>query len=44
MEAAIALGKLLEFTPRYEVDWDACTRVHMQNVVSWANVPVRVIS
>ena len=44
MESAIALGKLLEFMPRYEVDWDSCTRVHMQNVVGWANVPVRVNS
>jgi cytochrome P450 len=43
MESAIALQKLLEFMPRYQVDWDACTRVHMTNVIGWKNVPVRVI-
>lgn len=43
MESAIALEKLLTFMPRYEVEWDACRRVHMQNVVGWANLPVRVI-
>jgi hypothetical protein len=29
--------------PRYEVDWDGCRRVHMQNVVGWQNVPVKVV-
>jgi cytochrome P450 len=43
LESAIALEKLLDFMPRYEVDWDRCTRVHMQNVIGWANVPVRLI-
>jgi cytochrome P450 len=43
LESAIALQKLVEFMPRYEVDWDACTRVHMQNVVGWSRVPVRVL-
>jgi cytochrome P450 len=43
LESAIALEKLVEFMPRYEVDWDACTRVHMQNVVGWSRVPVRVL-
>ena len=43
MESAIALKKLIAFMPRYEVDWDACTRVHMTNVIGWKNVPVRVI-
>ena len=28
--------------PRYEVDWDRCSRVHMKNVVGWSTVPVRV--
>ena len=42
MESAIALEKLLDFMPRYEVDWDRCARVHMTNVIGWANVPVRV--
>ncbi|OBA84312.1 cytochrome [Mycobacterium sp. 1164966.3] len=43
MEAAIALEKLLDFMPRYEVDWDGCKRVHMQNVAGWQNVPVKVL-
>jgi cytochrome P450 len=43
MESAIALEKLLDFMPRYEVDWDGCERVEMQNVVGWKNVPVRVL-
>lgn len=43
MESAVALDRLLDFMPRYEVDWDNCQRVHMQNVVGWQNVPVRVL-
>ena len=43
LESSIALDKLLDFMPRYEVDWDGCRRVHMQNVVGWQNVPVRVL-
>nr|VTO97177.1 Biotin biosynthesis cytochrome P450 [Mycobacterium riyadhense] len=43
MESAIALEKLLDFMPRYEVDWAGCNRVHMQNVAGWQNVPVRVL-
>ncbi|WP_131809653.1 cytochrome P450, partial [Mycolicibacter sinensis] len=43
MESAIALEKLLDFMPRYEVDWDGLQRVHMQNVSGWLNVPVRVV-
>jgi cytochrome P450 len=43
MESAIALEKLLDFMPRYEVDWEGCKRVHMQNVAGWQNVPVRVV-
>ena len=43
MESAIALEKLLDFMPRYEVDFDNCKRVQMQNVVGWQNVPVRVL-
>jgi hypothetical protein len=29
--------------PRYEVIWDECERVAMQNVAGWAHVPVRVL-
>jgi len=43
MESAIALEKLLDFMPRYEVDFEGCQRVHMQNVVGWQNVPVKVL-
>ena len=43
MESAIALERLLDFMPRYEVDWAGLRRVHMQNVAGWNNVPVRVL-
>ncbi|GFG72426.1 cytochrome P450 [Mycolicibacter senuensis] len=43
MESTIALERLLDFMPRYEVNWDGLQRVHMQNVAGWQNVPVRVI-
>lgn len=43
MESTIALERLLDFMPRYEVDWDGLQRVHMQNVAGWSHVPVRVI-
>lgn len=43
MESRIALEKLLDFMPRYEVNWDGLQRVHMQNVAGWQNVPVKVI-
>jgi cytochrome P450 len=44
MESAIALEKLLDLMPRYEVIWDGCKRVSMQNVAGWSNVPVRVLA
>jgi cytochrome P450 len=43
MESAVALEKLPEFMPRYEVDVDGCRRVHMTNVIGWSRVPVRVL-
>ncbi|CAJ1509128.1 cytochrome P450 [[Mycobacterium] holstebronense] len=43
MESVVALERLLDFMPRYEVDWDGLQRVHMQNVSGWKNVPVRVL-
>ncbi|MCV7290651.1 cytochrome P450 [Mycolicibacterium wolinskyi] len=43
MESAIALEKLLDFMPRYEVQWDGLQRVHMQNVAGYSHVPVRVL-
>lgn len=42
LESVIALERMLDFMPRYEVDWAACKRVNMQNVAGWSNVPVRV--
>ncbi|PQP48175.1 cytochrome P450, partial [Mycolicibacterium austroafricanum] len=43
LESSIALDMLLDFMPRYEVEWDGCRRVSMQNVSGWANVPVRIL-
>ncbi len=43
LESTIALEKLLDFMPRFEVDFDNCTRVQMQNVIGWKNVPVKVL-
>jgi cytochrome P450 len=44
MESVIALEKLLDFMPRYEVKWDGLQRVHMQNVAGYSHVPVRRLS
>jgi cytochrome P450 len=43
LESAIALERMLDFMPRFEVDFDGCKRVNMQNVAGWSNVPVRVL-
>ncbi|ADT98565.1 cytochrome P450 [Mycolicibacterium gilvum] len=43
MESAIALDRLLDFMPRYEVLFDECRRVSAQNVAGWSHVPVRVL-
>lgn len=43
LESSIALDRLLDFMPRFEVDYDHCTRVQMQNVAGWKNVPVKVL-
>ncbi|MUL83373.1 MULTISPECIES: cytochrome P450 [unclassified Mycolicibacterium] len=43
MESAVALEKLLDFMPRYEVKWDQLQRVQMQNVAGYSNVPVKVL-
>ncbi|BBY92883.1 cytochrome P450 [Mycobacterium gallinarum] len=43
LESVIALEHLLDFMPRYEVDWDGLHRVTMQNVAGYHNVPVRVL-
>ena len=43
MESIVALDKLLDFMPRYELDRPGLHRVAMTNVVGWHNVPVRVL-
>ncbi|OMC57008.1 cytochrome [Mycobacterium sp. IS-836] len=43
LESAVALEKLLDLMPRYEVIWEGCKRVSMTNVAGWSNVPVRVL-
>jgi cytochrome P450 len=43
LESTIALEKMLDFMPRYEVDFSGCKRVNMQNVAGWSSVPVRVL-
>jgi cytochrome P450 len=43
METAIALEHLLDFMPRYEVDFDGLQRVNMQNVAGYHRVPVKVL-
>jgi hypothetical protein len=43
MESVIALDMLLDFMPRYEVLREGLSRVAMTNVISWHNVPVRVL-
>ncbi|RDH78422.1 cytochrome P450 [Mycolicibacterium moriokaense] len=42
LESIVALEKLLDFMPAFEVDYDNCKRVQMQNVVGWKHVPVKV--
>ncbi|MDG4668493.1 cytochrome P450 [Mycobacterium sp. 236(2023)] len=44
MESVIALEHLLDFMPRYEVDFDGLQRVSMQNVAGFHHVPVKVLS
>lgn len=43
MECKIALGRLLDLMPRYEVRWAGCQRVSMQNVAGWSHVPIQVL-
>lgn len=44
LETTIALERLLDFMPRYEVQWDGLKRVHMTNVAGYHNVPVKVLA
>lgn len=43
LETTIALEYLLDFMPRYEVDFAGLHRVTMQNVAGYHNVPVKVL-
>ncbi len=43
LETTIAVERLLDFMPRYEVQWDGLERVHMQNVAGYHRVPVKVL-
>jgi cytochrome P450 len=43
LETTVALEHLLDFMPRYEVDFDGLHRVTMQNVAGYHNVPVKVL-
>ncbi|WP_163893063.1 cytochrome P450 [Mycolicibacterium hippocampi] len=43
MESAIALEYLLDFMPRFEVDFDGLQRTNMQNVAGYHHVPVKVL-
>jgi cytochrome P450 len=42
MESAIALNRLLDLMPSFEVDRAGLRRVTMTNVAGWCNVPVKV--
>lgn len=43
LETHIALEHLLDFMPRYEVNFDGLRRVNMQNVAGYQHVPVKVL-
>jgi cytochrome P450 len=43
METVVAIERLLDFMPRYEVIWDGLEKVRMQNVAGYHHVPVRVL-
>lgn len=43
LETTIALERLLDFMPRYEVQWTGLKRVQMANVAGYHNVPVKVV-
>ncbi len=43
LESSVALDRLADFMPHYEVDRGGLDRVAMINVAGWSNVPVRVL-
>jgi cytochrome P450 len=43
MESGLALDKLLDYMPRYEIERQGLKRVAMTNVIGWHTVAVRVL-
>ena len=43
IETAVALERMLDFMPRYEVIWEGCKRVNAINFTGWSHLPVRVL-
>jgi cytochrome P450 len=43
LETTVALEHLLDFMPRFELDFDGLERVTMQNVAGYHHVPVKVV-
>lgn len=43
LETTVALDHLLDFMPRFELDFDRLQRVTMQNVAGYHHVPVKVL-
>jgi cytochrome P450 len=43
LETTVALEHLLDFMPRFELDFDGLQRVAMQNVAGYHHVPVKVL-
>jgi cytochrome P450 len=43
LETTVALEHLLDFMPRYQLDFDGLQRVNMQNVAGYHHVPVKVL-
>ncbi len=44
MESRIALTRMLDFMPCYEIDFEHCTRVHQAQTTGWARIPARVVT
>lgn len=43
LETAVAVERLLDFMPRYEIQWAGLKRVQMANVAGYHHVPVKVL-
>ena len=42
MESGVALNRMLDLMPKYDVIHERCERVNMTNVAGWKHVPVKV--